>query len=595
MKNKLIYLVTILSLGMCINSCTKDRLNILPLNILTADGVFQSESAINAYMVSMYDALPIEDFNTYPVSQALSNNTDEAIANFGNERNGIGDGTWMQWWGYSAVRNINDFMAKLPSSAVKDITKKSLLGEAKFLRAYYYFAMVKRYGGVPIIKEVQNYTGNNLPELQVKRDKEQDVYDFIASDLDSAALLLGETNALGRATKYAALALKSRAMLYAASSAKYGTLLLNGVLGIPSSDANKYWQASYDAAKAIITSGKYSLYTKYGDKAINFSSLFLDQDNPEAIFTKYFSYPYKTHGYDCWYLPFGVRGPDGYSSAMCPTLESVEQFEYIDGTNGTLKLKDAFGNPVFYKNPTDLFKDKDPRCIATVIVPFSTWKGSTIDVQAGIYDQGVKWEAGDYSALYNINTHKPDNVNGTLHIVGLSGFGGNEITQTGFYIRKWLNSNLDRSRATYWGSDQQWIDMRYGEVLLNYAEAAIELNNVADAKFAVNEIRTRAGIKLLDDGEVTLDRVRHERLVELAFENKRWWDYRRWHLSDKLFNNTRFHALKPYYDVQAEAYRFEEGIAGRWPKTFDVRVYHERIDPGEIAKNPNLIQNPNYN
>lgn len=594
MKNKLIYLVTILSLGMCINSCTKDRLNILPLNILTADVVFRSESAINAYMVSMYNALPVEDFNAYAVSRALSNNTDEAITSFGDERNGIGDGTWTQWWGYSAVRNINDFMAKVPSSAVKDITKKSLLGEAKFLRAYYYFAMVKRYGGVPIIKEVQNYTGNNLPELQVKRDKEQDVYDFIAGDLDSAALLLGETNAQGRATKYAALALKSRAMLYAASSAKYGTLLLNGVLGIPSSDANKYWQASYDAAKAIITSGKYLLYAKYADKAINFSSLFLDQDNRETIFAKYFSYPYKTHGYDCWYLPFGVRGPDGYASRMCPTLESVEQFEYIDGTKGTLKLKDALGNPLFYKNPTDLFKDKDPRCIATVIAPFSIWKGSTIDVQAGIYDQGVKWEAGDYSALYNINTHKPDNANGTLHIVGLSGFGGNEITQTGFYIRKWLNSNLDRSRATYWGSDQQWIDMRYAEVLLNYAEAAIELNNVADAKFAVNEIRKRAGIKLLDDGEVTLDRVRHERLVELAFENQRWWDYRRWYLSDKLFNNTRFHALKPYYDVQADAYRFEDDIAGRWPKTFDVRVYHEKINPGEIAKNPNLIQNPNY-
>lgn len=586
-------IVAIWSLGLG-TSCNDKRLDIPPLNILTADKVFQSESAITAYMASLYGALPMEDFNFYRVSTALSNNTDEAITCFGDERNGIGDGTWLPWWGYSNVRNVNDLMAKLPGSVVSDLTKKTLMGEAYFLRAYYYFAMVKRYGGVPIIKSVQNFDGSNLEELQVKRDNEKDVYDFIASDLDSAAMLLGPTNSQGRATKYAALALKSRAMLYAASSAKYGEVLLNGVLGIPAAQADAYWQAAYDAAKAVMDAHQYSLYEKNPDKTANFSSLFLDKDNPEVILARYFSYPAKVHGYDCWYLPFGVRGPDGYSSRLCPTLEAVEQFEYIDGTPGTLKLTDGSGQPIFYKNPTDLFQGKDPRCLATVIVPFSTWQGSVIDVQAGIYDQGVKWEAGDYSAMYNVNTHKPDNENGTLHIVGLSGLGGNEKTQTGFYIRKYLNADLDRSRATYGGSDQPWIDMRYAEVLLNYAEAAIELGKVSDARDAVNEVRGRAGIKLLDAAEVTRDRVRHERLVELAFENQRWWDYRRWHLSDKLFNNTRFHGLKPYYDVQAKAYRFEKDIAGRWPKTFPVRVYHERIDPAEIAKNPNLIQNPNY-
>lgn len=392
--------------GMVLNSCSDKRLDIPPLNILTAGKVFQSESAITAYMASLYDALPIEDFNAYPVSQALSNNTDEAITSFGDERNGIGDGTWTQWWGYRQIRNVNDFMAKLPSSeAVNDDTKKTLLGEAYFIRAYCYFAMVKRYGGVPIIKAVQNFTGKNLAELQVKRDKEQDVYNFIASDLDSAALLLPEVNVKGRATRYAALALKSRAMLFAASSARYGELMLDGVIGIPSSEADHYWQKAYDAAKTIITSNKLSLYNKYSDKVKNFSSLFLDQDdNPEVIFARYFHYPDKTHGYDCWYLPFGVRGPDGYSSRMCPTLESVEQFEYTDGSPGILRTADASGNPIFYKNVTDLFKDKDPRCLASVIVPFSTWENAVIDVQAGIYDQGVKWEAGDYSALYNIHT-----------------------------------------------------------------------------------------------------------------------------------------------------------------------------------------------
>lgn len=579
-------------------SCNDNRLDIAPLNILTAEQVLQNESAITAYMASLYNALPMEDhlFFAGGNGNRLANNTDEAISCFTDERNGIGNGTWTQWWGYNHVRNVNDLIEKLPEAALNDEKRQHLLGEAYFIRAYYYFAMVKRYGGVPIIKQVQYFTGDNIAELQVPRNTEAEVYDFIASDLDSAALLLDVTNARGRATRYAAFALKSRAMLYAASSAEYATVQLDGLVGIPASRAAEYWQAAYDAAWEILSSDAHGLYNKYPDNKVqNFQDLFLDEENnPEVILARYYSYPDKTHGYDNWVLPFGVRGPDGYSSRMCPTLELVEQFEYVDGSSGELRIEDAAGDPIFYEHPTDLFRDKDPRCLATVIVPFSEYQGSVIDVQAGIYDQGVKYEAGDYSALYNPDTHQPDNENGTLHIVGLSGLGGSEKTQTGFYTRKYLDTSLPRSRATYAGSDQQWIDLRYGEVLLNYAEAAAELGRTEDARWALNEIRGRAGIRLLELHEVDLEKVRHERLVELAFENHRWWDYRRWRISDEIFNNSRFSMLKPYYDLDADAYRFEKGIAGRFPKTFDVRVYYEQIDPGEISRNPKLVPNPNY-
>lgn len=583
---------------LAVAACNDNRLDIAPLNILTADQVLQNESAITAYMASLYNALPMEDhlFFAGGNGNRLANNTDEAISCFTDERNGIGDGTWTSWWGYSHVRNVNDLIEKLPQASLNEENKQRLLGEAYFIRAYYYFAMVKRYGGVPIIKNVQYFTGDNIAELQVPRNREAEVYDFIASDLDSAALLLEENNLSGRATRQASLALKSRAMLYAASSAQYGNVQLDGIIGIPASRADEYWEAAYQAAEAVITSETNALYNKApDDKVRNFQDLFLDEENnPEVILARHYSYPDKTHGYDNWVLPFGVRGPDGYSSRMCPTLELVEQFEYVDGSSGELKIEDAGGNPIFYEHPTDLFKDKDPRCLATVIVPFSTFQGAVIDVQAGIYDQGKKFEAGDYSALYNPETHQPDNENGTLHIVGLSGLGGSEKTQTGFYTRKYLDTSLPRSRATYAGSEQQWIDLRYGEVLLNYAEAAAELGRIEDAKWALNEIRARAGIKLLESNQVNVEKVRHERLVELAFENHRWWDYRRWRVSDNIFNNTRFSMLKPYYDLDQNAYRFERGVAGRFPKTFNVRVYYERIDPGEISKNPNLVQNPNY-
>ncbi|MDQ6481093.1 RagB/SusD family nutrient uptake outer membrane protein [Dyadobacter sp. LHD-138] len=589
MKTKLLHILSALLFGTLMNSCNDKRLDIKPLDILSNEQVFQSEAAITAYMASLYTAMPMEDFNF----GGFASNTDEAGIGM-TLANSVRGGTSTQWWGYGNVRNVNNLLENLPAAKIGETLKKTLTGEAKFIRAYYYLAMVKRYGGIPIIKEVQNYTGDNISELQVSRNTEKEVYDFIAGDLDEAASLLPETNAKGRVGKYAALALKSRAMLYAASSAKYGHVLLNGVLGIPAADAPKYWQVSMDAARAVIASNKYVLYDKVPNKQTNFEQLFLDRDNPESILSRFFSYPDKTHNYDRNVIPFGIRGPDGYGSGTGPTLELVEQYEYTDGSPGIIKIGTP-ENPVYYTNPTDLFKDFDPRMRATVIVPFDEWKGSVIDVQAGIYDQGKKWESGDYTALYNLATHKPDNANGTLHIVGLSGFGtvGSEKSASGFYVKKYMDPSLERSRVRTLGSSQPWVELRYAEVLLNYAEAAMELGNVAEARDKVNLIRARAGIVTLKDADVTIEKVRHERLVELAFENHRWWDYRRWRLSDKLFNNTKPTALKPYYDVDKKAYRFERSVSISY-KTFGVEVYYERIDPAELAKNPKLVQNPNY-
>lgn len=595
MKKRVNYLIIILLCGLFSNyGCTD--LSVAPQNILNEEQVFQSESAVEAYMVSLYDELPMEDHSWYVGGNHLANRTDESVSAIADERNGIGDGTWMPWWGYEHVRNVNDLLEKLPEKSTLGETKKEqILGEAHFIRAYYYFALVKRYGGVPIIEEAQTFTGDNLSELQVPRDGEAAVYDFIASDLDSAAAMLGEINDEGRATRSAALALKSRAMLYAASVAEYGSVQLDGLVGIPSSEAERYWQSAYEAAEAVIESENHALYDQLPDKAENFQQLFLDEDgNPEVILARHYSYPQKSHGYDNWYIPFGIRGPDGYSSRLGPTLELVEQFEYIDGSSGELRIENESGDPIYYDHPTDLFENKDPRLLGSVIVPFSEFQGNVIDIQAGLYDQGEKYEAGDYAAMYNPETHEPDNENGTIHIVGLNGIGGIAKTQTGFYVRKYLDTDLPQSRRTTSGSEQQWIELRYGEVLLNYAEAAVELGRTEDAGWAVNKIRERAGIKQLENNEVTLQRVRKERLAELAFENHRWWDYRRWRTADNVMNNTRFHALRPYYDLDADAYRFEVDETGQYPKTFQPRVYYERIDPGEIAKNPELVQNPNY-
>ncbi len=596
MKKKLIPYIIAVSFGLILllNSCEK-RLDIAPLNILTADQIFASDEAVNAYLASLYSYMQKEDFSFSPASY-LSNTTDEAINCFSDQGSNIGDGTNDGWWQYNYVRYVNDLIAKLPSSKLSTISKNTALGEAYFIRAYYYFSMVKRYGGVPIVKKVLTYTGSNLEELRVTRNKEQEVYDFIASDLDSAALLLSKTNVIGHATKGAALALKSRAMLYAASIAKYGSIQLNGILGIPASDANKYWQAAFDAADAVITLNQYSLYNKSADKVENFQKLFLDgtSGNTEQIFSEYFLYGYKTHTWDCMVIPFGIRGPNGFSSRINPTLDLVEQFEYIDGSPGTLNVGTP-ASPVFYTKATDLFANKDPRLFASVILPFSTFKGNVIDIQSGLYDLGVKTE-GAYTAMYDPIEHKIT-ASGSIHVGGLSGPAGSETTQTGFNMKKYLDPNLAQAmvvNSTTTGSAQPWMVIRFGEVLLNYAEAAVELEKIPEAKDKINMIRARAGIALLDDADITVDRVRKERNNELAFENHRWYDLRRWRQADNLLNNWWPRMLKTYYDLQEQKYRFEIGNAGRYSKTFDPRAYYERISPSELTLNPNLVQNPGY-
>lgn len=588
---KIKYIAVLITGASVFFSCKKD-LNVAPQNIIQDATVFSNESAITAYLASLYNDLPIEDFNFHPYNGFNSNSqnyepnlSDESINCLNDDRQDIGGGVSLGWWGYGSVRNVNQFIAEIPSANFASTEKNQWLGEAYFIRAYYYFGMVKRYGGIPIIKTVQTYTGSNLPDLQVARNTEKEVYDFIASDLDQAISLLPATSDGGRANKYAAFALKSRAMLYAASEAEYGSVQLNGLTGIPATNAGNYWQLAYNAADSVMVSGNYTLYNSGPDKSSNYTSLFLDVTSKENIFVKQFQYPDKAHSYDLWILPHGgAIGPSiGYGSRMNPTLELVNSYENIDGSNSTLQFLDGSGKPIVYTNPLDIFAKKDPRCAATMMLPQSLWKGITLDVRAGIIANGQLMTSGNYNDLYN-----------NMHIIGQWGIGGGgELSQTGFYVRKYLQPAYSNTLVVNNSSYQQFIDFRYGEILLNFAEAAIELGKITDAMTAVNQIRSRAGIPALTGTQVTRDRIRHERQIELALEPHRYWDIRRWHIADQLLNNTQFSAILPYEVLPGGGYQFSSKKVG-YPKTFTTNMYYERIDPGQISTNPKLVQNPGY-
>lgn len=580
---------SVLALGSC-----NDILDSTPTNILTDPTVWVNKEAIDAYVGKMYDQMQVEDLDYYVGSAAQypSQVTDEATRSYtwGSANNELIPEGMFGWWGYEQVRNVNTFLGKIQSATVLTQEQRKVYeAEARFCRAMDYFAMVKRYGGVPLITEAQVYDGGDMETLRTPRSKEYEVYDFIQKECEEIAAVLPETRADDekyRATRYAAYALECRAMLYAASEAKYGTVQLDGLVGISADKANGYWQAAKAAAEKIMNSGKYALYNGQSDKAENFQYLFLDKSNNEQIFTKAFDSSNKGETFDYYNAPQSFKVD--YGCVTNPTEDLVAEYEYVDGSEGTLKVNDAQGNPIKYDNPVDLFKDKDPRLLATVIYPFCPWQGGTVEIRKGI----VKSDGSTVTAS-SLN----DKFEGSsTTIAGKDGLlTSGDVTKTGFYIKKFMNPT---KQVDYGYGDTNWMVFRYGEVLLNYAEACIELGDESDALKAVNLVRERAGIAKRTS--INRDQVRHERKMELAFENHRWWDIRRWHIADQLLNAKKFKALNPYLvwengkDVSQMKYIFKIEDAPKNTRTFLSKLYYERIPSSAISTNPNIVQNPGY-
>ena len=593
-------LVSALVMALSFYSC--DYLDVPPINIIQDDAIFNSESGITSYMTTLYYDLPIEDFrytqqgfNVSGKGQGrLPNVSGEAMCSSSDDISTIGDGTWWGCWDYGKIRRVNYFLKNFPaykSNFQNTDHADAWMREAHFIRAYCYFAMVKRYGGVPILREPQEYVGD-IESLKVPRDTEKACYDFIAEDLDEAFRLLPDNEEIlgkGRATKYAALALKSRAMLYAGSIARYGTVDLNGLVGIDKALANDYFELAYKAVKELEKSKKFSLYRKNSDKEKNFAELFLAEDSPENIFCKYFQRNVNAHGWDVYFVPYQYRG-NGFSSNMNPTLEFVEMFEHKDGTpaNFAERAKDTY-----FDDPSELFQNMDARFGGSIIYPNAIFKGEPCSIQKGliIEDGSKKENATNYEeAVYTANDGQ------VYHIVGKSGSGNYSGNMTGFFMRKYLNENMPQSEVIENYSEQHWIEFRYAEALLNGAEAAVEMGqHLDDALLWINDIRSRADIKQLSLSDLTVDKVRHERRIELAFENHTYWDLRRWRIADKEIETKQYTGLCPYFDINKQKYIFEEVAANKYYYTFDVKMYYERIPDGEIAKNEKLKQNPYYN
>jgi hypothetical protein len=628
--------------GLFLKSCTS--LDIPPVNLLTDDYVFSSQSTIEAYLAKMYRDLPIEDFLCSPLKGwnntsgtsgfgAWAGLTGEAIGHSTKSQ------THLPWWtqGYEMLREINTFLETLPKYADNFSGEyvNNWLGEAYFMRAFAYHTMAMRYGGVIIVNNVLNYPNESgdISEFMIGRSSEEDTWDQVSADYNKAIELLMETSVSGRVNKYTAAAYKARSMLFAASIANFNTKshfdTENQIrlCGIPGSRAADYYKEAYEAAK--MCEGQYSLYK--GDwvagnpEAIytNYHNILQNPKNSESIYIREFQYPTYVHSYDCIYGPFQYRVASVVSVA-CPTAEYVALFDGLTlDENGNLDFLDDNGKYIMYDNLFDPYKNVEPRGRATIIFPGDEFWGETLEIWRGVYTGPVaggidkfldRTSLSKYSTLKNITSsaNQTGIKNVTLATGGIttnSGRSGSFTSEgygskTGFQLRKYMNSNLAKYMNVAEMSEQDWVDMRYAEVMLIRAEAAYELtqlgesntNYMSDAFSLVNEIRERAGATLMtSQSDLTRSVIRKERFKELGFENKCYWDLIRWRIYDtEQSSSRRYSNVFPFRVSENGKWIFDLKYTENtgYAFTFEPVWYYMSIPGDEITKNKNLIQNP---
>lgn len=619
-------------------SCTE--LDIPPMNVIQDEDVFGSTEGVRSYMARIYSQMPIEDFRYSPSTGYHSSfyGPPSAITGEALSRDQVsGTESFSYWSGaYNLIRECNYFIETLHvyEENFSEEELENFLGEAYFIRGVTYFSLVKRYGGVPLIDEV--LTGDlgiselidNVEDLQLPRASEEEIWDFVAADFDRAYDHLPENNEAGRANRYAAAGFKSRAMLYAGSIAKYNNISLNQdgkqIVGVPATKASEYFNQSYDAA--LLLEGQYSLYKNSwaadnpDAQYQNFIELFFNEASSENIFIKQYQYPETVHGYDAMNLPRQLSGSGSVASETNPTLDFVEMFDGIPtNEDGRISVMDENDNYLLFENPEDLFNEAEPRLRATVILPGNVLKGEAIEFRRGIYtgdaDGGIQrllpeGSTSNYPDTDIVSSSAPPQTpytlpdGSTMNPAGASGIfidrnaGG---SLTGFSVRKYINPDMPTSEVSATQSDQTWIELRYAEVLLNRAEAGFELYLAGEgshykdeALVIINEIRERAGAELADDID-DLNIIRNERRKELAFENKIYWDLRRWRIYNDEQNQRLYRVLLPFYAAEAGQYFFDDRTDERNARyTFDTRWYYNAIPQGAISKNNKLVQNPGY-
>ena len=612
---KTLNILIIVSIIVMLFSCKNqdEFLDKKPLGDYSEDAVWSDPALAQTFVNSMYrNALG------FPFSiERLSDYSDEShftpdwdVTNF-NKSLITSDGLlgWEVSWAtphtlhfrwdplYSNVRRTSIFFSKIKDVPGDAAVISDLKGQAYFLRAWTYFYLTNLYGGVPIITKAYGLTD----EFTVARNTYDECIKYIVGQCDSAVMNLSDTYSKdGHVTKGAVLALKSRVLLYAASdlhnSAK-NSVVSSGfskpdLLGYVGGDATARWTAAKTAAKAVIDLGKYSLYkpapATTDSVANNFVELFTSKGTSEDILLQFFT-PKTDEDWD-GYNPALYCGPNGYHNwgNNCPLGDLVDDYEMKDGS------KFDWNNPTHKANP---YLKRDARFYATVLYEGVQWRKRPDDALK--LDPFSKIQVGYvYDAAGKMIKAGLDTRSGPIEDWN----GG----KTGYYVRKYVDPSVD---PQYVKQDVPFKHIRYAEILLNYAEACIELGQDAEARTYINMVRKRAGqpdLAATLTGDALRQAYRHERRIEFAYEDHRFWDVRRWVIGAAAYHQTsRVDVRYVTTEASVPSYRkadgstygapiFSKADVGGDERAWNNKCYFFPIMRSEMNKNNQLVQNPGY-
>ena len=516
---------------------------------ITEEQLWGNDSYARGILNNAYFSIP-EGFNLDGDGAMLASGSDEAVNS--NQNSSIAtfnNGTWSPvrtvndvYAGmYEGLRKVNLFLVNAPRAAIipqdgltaeQDIAR--MRGEAFFLRGYFHFELLSRYGAITLATRVFERD----EDLNLPRNTYEECVKQIADDCDSAILSLPSWTQSwsaanrGRATKMSALALKSRLYLYAASP-----------LNNPSNDIAK-WQLAANTAKALIDSNRHSLVTPYTN-IFNFGAA---QYNNEVIFSTKAN---NRNDIEINHAPISFDGAKGRTN---PTQEMVDAFEMTNGK--------PISDPTSGYNPANPYSNRDPRLALTI----------------------------------NYNTRVFKNRAVQTYVGGADGLGANvNATKTGYYMRKFLSEAATWNQASNTNARRPWVVFRYAEILLNAAEALNEAQGpVANVYTWVNRVRQRTGVAMpqLPAGltkEQMRERIRNERRVELCFEGHRFFDVRRWKQGEVYFNKpvTGMRITQTGSGFTYERFQVENRV-------FTARNYLFPVAQSVINRQPALNQNPGY-
>lgn len=580
-KQTFIQYISVLFLLATLPACSK-FLDQVPNDRQTIEEVFQKKRPSEEYLANIYNY--VKDESDQWNGNPWTGNVDEVNVawakwtiyqlNVGNWSPGTSPFyNWQSY--YNGIRSASFFINHIDGNQeILALDGQQLIdqykAEARFLRAHFYFMILRQYGPAVIIGETEMPADASVADVQIPRSSYDECVDYIVSELDAAAAVLPATPVAdrdyGRATKGAALAIKARALLYAASPAFNGNTdfanfkNIDGTPFISQTYDREKWKKAADAAKAVIDLNVYKLYEDpSGDAVKSYRGIHLMPWNDECIFVR------KSNGLWNWDYNCSLRSAGGWNG-ISPLQEMVDAYFMKDGksiTESPLYFESGFTNSIY-----NMYVNREPRFYASILFNGAKYKGGAITQDSVKVDMTYSGKDGKKN-------------------------GGEDYSHTGYLVVK--NISPETNRLAGISNSRPYVLVRLGEIYLNYAEALAEYGgNDAEALTYLNLIRKRAGIPQYGSADLPevhgsdlIQKIHDERRIELAFECHRWFDVRRWKIVKSVMGD--LHGM----NVNKDGNEFYQRVVADnhlWKEAY----YLFPLSQYEMDRGLKLVQNPGW-